>query len=118
PTTAGSYALEANYPAQDSEVVKRLRAAGAVILGKANTSQYAGFRTTKGLNGSTVGGSSRNPYDLTRSAAGSSNGSGISAAVSFAAGTIGTETSGSIIGPSSVNGVVGMKPTIALVSRR
>ncbi len=118
PTTAGSYALEANFPARDSEVVKRLRAAGAVILGKANTSQYAGFRTTKGLNGSTVGGSTRNPYDLTRSAAGSSNGPGIAAAVSFAAGTIGTETSGSITGPASVNGVVGIKPTIALVSRR
>ena len=118
PTTAGSFALEHNYPLEDSEVVQRLRAAGAVILGKANTSQYAGFRTSKGLNGSTLGGSSRNPYDLTRSAAGSSNGPGIAAAASFAAGTIGTETSGSITGPANVNGVVGIKPTIALVSRR
>jgi amidase len=118
PTTAGSYALAENFPTRDSEVVRRLRAAGAVILGKANTSQFAGFRTTKGLNGSTVGGSTRNPYDLTRSAAGSSNGPGIATAVSFAAATIGTETSGSITGPSNVNGVVGIKPTIALVSRR
>jgi amidase len=118
PTTAGSYALAENYPAVDSEVVRRLRAAGVVILGKANLSQFAGFRNSASLNGSTVGGGTHNPYDLTRSAAGSSNGSGIATAMSFAAASIGTETAGSIIGPSSVNGVVGMKPTIALVSRR
>lgn len=118
PTTAGSYALENNYPAVDSEVVRRLRAAGVIILGKANLSQFAGFRNTASLNGSTLGGGTHNPYDLTRTAAGSSNGSGIAAAMSFAAATIGTETAGSIVGPSSVNGVVGMKPTIALVSRR
>jgi amidase len=118
PTTAGSYALENNYPTVDSEVVRRLRAAGVIILGKANLSQFAGFRNTASLNGSTVGGGTHNPYDPTRTAAGSSNGSGIAAAMSFAAATIGTETAGSIVGPSSVNGVVGMKPTIALVSRR
>lgn len=118
PTTAGSYALTENYPAADSEVVKRLRAAGAVILGKANTSQFAGYRTITGINGSPVGGSSNNPYDPARTAGGSSNGSGISAAMSFAAGTVGSETAGSIVSPSSLNGVVGMKPTIALVSRR
>ena len=118
PTTAGSWALEENYPAEDAEVTRRLRAAGAVILGKANTSQFAGFRNSASFNGSTVGGSTHNPYDPTRSAAGSSNGSGISAAMSFAAATIGTETAGSVVGPSSVNGVVGMKPTIALISRR
>ncbi len=118
PTTAGSWALAENYPAEDSEVVRRLRAAGAVILGKANTSQFAGFRSTGSFNGSTVGGSTHNPYDPTRSAAGSSNGSGISAAMSFAAATIGTETAGSIVGPSNANGVVGLKPTVALVSRR
>jgi len=118
PTTAGSFALENNRPAQDSEVARRLRAAGAVILGKANTSQYAGFRTSTGLNGSPLGGPTHNPYDLTKSAAGSSNGSGISAAASFAAGAIGTETSGSITGPANVNGVVGIKSSIALVSRR
>jgi amidase len=118
PTTAGSFALEANLPAEDSEVARRLRGAGAVILGKANLSQFAGFRNTASLNGSTVGGSPHNPYDLSRSPAGSSSGSGIATAMSFAAATIGTETAGSIVGPSSVNGVVGIKPTIALVSRR
>jgi len=118
PTTAGSWALAENFPAEDSEVTRRLRAAGVVILGKANTSQFAGFRNAASFNGSTVGGSTYNPYDETRSAAGSSNGSGIAAAMSFAAATIGTETAGSIVGPSSVNGVVGMKPTIALISRR
>ena len=118
PTTAGSFALEDNYPEEDSEVVRRLRAAGVIILGKANLSQFAGFRNTASLNGSTVGGGTHNPYDLSRTAAGSSNGSGIATAMSFAGATIGTETAGSIIGPSSVNGVVGMKPTIALVSRR
>ncbi|MGE4064444.1 MAG: amidase [Rhodospirillaceae bacterium] len=117
PTTAGSWALERNMPAKDAPVTARLRAAGAVILGKANTSQFAGFRTATGLNGSTLGGSTHNPYDVKRTAAGSSNGSGISASASFAAGTIGTETSGSIVGPSNVNGVVGLKSTIALVPR-
>lgn len=118
PTTAGSWALAENNPAEDAEVTRRLRAAGAVILGKANTSQFAGFRSSASFNGSTVGGGTHNPYDPARSAAGSSNGSGISTAMSFAAATIGTETAGSIVGPSSVNGVVGMKPTIALISRR
>ncbi len=118
PTTAGSYALAENFPERDSEVVRRLRAGGAVILGKLNLSQFAGFRNTASFNGSTVGGSPKNPYDLTRSPAGSSSGSGVATAMSFAAATIGTETAGSIVGPSSVNGIVGMKPTIALVSRR
>lgn len=118
PTTAGSYALADNYPERDSEVVRRLREAGVVILGKLNLSQFAGFRNTASLNGSTLGGSPKNPYDLSRSPAGSSSGSGIATAMSFAAATIGTETAGSIVGPSSVNGIVGMKPTIALVSRR
>ena len=118
PTTAGSYALEANLPAQDSEVVKRLRAAGAVILGKANTSQWAGFRNTVTFNGSTVGGGPHNPYDLTRSPGGSSSGPGVGGAVSFAAATVGSDTSGSITSPSSLNGLVGLRPTIALISRR
>ena len=118
PTTAGSYALTENFPARDSEDAKRLRAAGAVILGKANTSQWAGLRTTTAFNGSTVGGSPKNPYDITRTPAGSSSGSGVAAAASFAAATVGTDTTGSIIGPSNVNGVVGMRPTIALISRR
>lgn len=118
PTTAGSYALVDNLPARDSEVVRRLRAAGAVVLGKTNTSQFAGFRTRLAFNGSTVGGGPRNPYDLSRSACGSSNGSGIAAAASFAAAAVGTETSGSVVCPASMNGLVGMKPSIALVSRR
>lgn len=118
PTTAGSYALVDNLPARDSEVARRLRAAGAVLLGKANTSQWAGLRTTAGdLNGSTVGGPARNPYDLARSAAGSSSGSGIAAAASFAAAAVGTDTTGSIVAPANANGVVGIRPTVALVSR-
>jgi len=117
-TTAGSYALIDNLPAQDSEVVRRLRNAGVVILGKANTSQFAGFRTRLAFNGSTVGGGPRNPYDLSRSACGSSNGPGAAGAASFAAATIGTETSGSVVCPASMTGLVGIKPSIALVSRR
>ena len=118
PTTAGSYALEANLPARDSEVAKRLRAAGVVILGKANLSQFAGFRTTASFNSSTVGGGAYSPYNLTKSTGGSSSGSGVAGAVSFATATVGTETDGSITSPSSINGLVGIKPTIALVSRR
>ena len=119
PTTAGSYALIDNVPLKDSEVARRLREAGAVILGKANTSQWAGLRTTTGgMNGSTVGGPAHNPYDLARGAAGSSNGSGISAAASFAAATVGTDTTGSVVAPSNANGVVGLRPTVALISRR
>lgn len=118
PTTAGSYAMLENFPAEDSEVARRLRAAGAVLLGKANTSQWAGLRTTAAFAGSTVGGTTRNPYDLTRTAAGSSNGSGIATAASFAAATVGTDTTGSIMGPSSIMGLVGMRPSVALISRR
>jgi amidase len=117
PTTAGSYALIKNIPVKDSDLVRRLRAAGAVILGKANMSQWAGLRTTKGFNGSTVGGSPHNPYDLTRTPAGSSSGPGIVAAASLAAGAVGSDTTGSIWGPSNVNGVVGLRPTLGLISR-
>jgi amidase len=116
-TTAGSYALINNVPAKDAELVRRLRAAGAVILGKANLSQWAGLRTTKGFAGSTVGGTPHNPYDLTRSAAGSSSGPGIIAAASFAAGAVGSDTTGSIWGPANVNGVIGLRPTVGLISR-
>jgi len=116
-TTAGSYALEQNFPAQDAGVTVRLKQAGAIILGKANTSQWAGFRTTRGLNGSVFGGGTHNPYDLARTASGSSNGSGIAAAVSFAAATLGSDTTGSIVSPSSHNMVVGLRPSVALVSR-
>ena len=118
PTTAGSYALEFNLPKQDSEVVRRLRAAGAIILGKANLSQFAGWRPAETvLNSSTVGKDARNPYDLARSPGGSSSGGGASTAASLAAANVGSDTTGSIIGPSSFNGIVGMRPTIALVSR-
>ncbi len=118
PTTAGSYALVDNLPARDSEVAKRLRAAGAVILGKANTMQWAGLRTVGYFSGSTTGGNPRNPYDLARTPSGSSSGPAIAAAVSFAAATVGTDTTGSIISPASTNAVVGLRPTIALISRR
>lgn len=117
PTTAGSYALEHNIK-PDAEVTARLRAAGVVILGKANLSQFAGWRPAETvLNSSTVGGDCRNPYDLSRSPGGSSSGGGATQAASFAAGNIGSDTTGSIIGPSSYNGIVGLRPTIALVSR-
>lgn len=117
-TTGGSYALTDNLPARDSEVARRLRAAGVVFLGKANTSQWAGLRTTMGFNGSTIGGSPKNPFDLTKSPAGSSSGSGISASASLSAAAVGTDTTGSVIAPSNVNGTVGMRPTVALISRR
>ncbi len=118
PTTAGSYALIENFPAQDSEVAKRLRSAGAVILGKANLMQFAAFRTAAVFNSSTVGGGTYNPYDLSRETYGSSSGSGAAGAVSFAAGTVGSDTDGSITKPASVNGLVGLRPTIAFISRR
>lgn len=118
PTTAGSWALEQNMPARDSEVGRRLRAAGIVMLGKTNLDQYAGMRTINYINASTVGGGVNNPYRPGLSACGSSSGSGIAGAVSFAAGTVGTETSGSVVCPASMNGLVGIKPSIALVSRR
>jgi amidase len=117
-TTAGSYALLKNVAKRDSEVVKRLRAAGVVILGKANLSQWANWRASTAFNGSTVGGPVHNAYDTVRTASGSSSGSGVAASVSFAAATIGTETSGSVTGPASVSGDVGLKSTIALISRR
>lgn len=118
PTTAGSFVLEKNVPVQDSEVVRRLKAGGAVILGKTNLSQFAGLRAVAVFNGSTVGHAPHNPYNLARSPAGSSSGSGIAAATSFAAATVGTDTTGSIVSPSSVNGLVGMRPTVGLISRR
>ena len=118
PTTAGSYALLKNMPKRDSEVVRRFRSAGIVILGKANLSQWANWRSSTAFNGSTVGGAVHNAYDTKRTASGSSSGSGVASSVSFAAATIGTETSGSVTGPSTVSGLVGLKATIALISRR
>ena len=118
PTTAGSLALKDNLPPKDSPMVKRLRDAGMVILGKANLSEWANFRSNWSTSGWTgVAGLTRNPYDLARTASGSSSGSGAAAAASFAAVAIGTETNGSVTSPANVNGLVGLKPTVGLVSR-
>ena len=118
PTTAGSLALAANLTRRDAPVVARLRAAGAVILGKTNLSEWANIRSTRSMSGwSAVGGLVRNPYALDRTACGSSSGSGAAVAASFAAAALGTETDGSVVCPSSLNGLVGLKPSIGLVSR-
>jgi len=119
PTTAGSLALRANLTRRDAPVVAQLRAAGAVILGKTNLSEWANIRSTRSMSGwSAVGGLVRNPYALDRTACGSSSGSGAAVAASFAAAAVGTETDGSVVCPSSINGLVGLKPSIGLVSRR
>ena len=118
PTTAGSLALAANLTRRDAPVVAGLRAGGAVILGKTNLSEWANIRSTRSMSGwSAVGGLVRNPYALDRTACGSSSGSGAGVAASFAAAALGTETDGSVICPSSLNGLVGLKPSIGLVSR-
>jgi len=116
--SAGSLALADNHPAVDEFMVKRLRDAGAVILGKANLSEWANFRSTRSTSGwSSRGGQTKNPYVLDRNPCGSSSGTGAAIAASLAAIGIGTETDGSIICPSSVNGLAGLKPTVGLVSR-
>jgi amidase len=118
PTTAGSLAMRDNVTGRDAPLVARLRAAGAVMLGKTNLSEWANFRSTASLSGwSAVGGQARNARDPLRSPCGSSSGSAIAVAAGFAAGAIGTETDGSITCPAAVNGVVGLKPTVGLVSR-
>jgi amidase len=117
-TTAGSMALSGPAPDRDAFIVERLRAAGAVILGKTNLSEWANFRSTKSTSGwSAVGGLVRNPYALDRNACGSSSGTGAAISANLAAAGIGTETDGSIICPSSTNGLVGIKPTVGLASR-
>ncbi|HET6977312.1 MAG TPA: amidase [Pyrinomonadaceae bacterium] len=117
-TTAGSLALELAKPAHDAFIVQKLRAAGAVILGKTNLSEWANFRSSKSSSGwSGRGGQTRNPYSLERNPCGSSSGSGAAVAANLCAGAIGTETDGSIVCPSSANSLVGIKPTIGLVSR-
>ncbi len=119
PTTAGSLALINNITNRDAPLVEGLRKAGAVILGKANLSQWANIRSNNSTSGwSSVGGLVKNPYALDRNACGSSSGSGAAAAASLAAGTVGTETDGSVICPAAINGIVGIKPTVGLVSRR
>lgn len=118
PTTAGSLALKDNMTGRDAPLVARLRAAGAVILGKTNLSEWANIRSSDSMSGwSAVGGLVRNPYALDRSACGSSSGSGAAAAASLAAATVGTETDGSVVCPSSINGLVGLKPTVGMISR-
>jgi amidase len=117
-TTAGSLALLGARPARDAFVVERLRAAGAIILGKANLSEWANFRSTRSSSGwSGRGGQGKNPYALDRNPCGSSSGSGASVSANFCAAAIGTETNGSVVCPSSANSVVGIKPTVGLVSR-
>ena len=117
-TSAGSLALAANIAARDSWVAERLRAAGAVILGKTNLSEWANFRSTHSTSGwSGRGGQTRNPYALDRTPSGSSSGSGSAAAASCCAAAIGTETDGSVTSPAAAAALVGIKPTVGLIGR-
>src|SRR3954467_6820106 len=121
PTTAGNVALQNSIPDKDSAVVANLRKAGAVILGKTNLSEFANFLTTGNpampSGYSSLGGQVLNPYDLDATPSGSSSGSGAAAAAGLAAITVGTETSGSIVSPSAAQGIVGLRPSVGLVSR-
>lgn len=117
-TTAGSLALKDNVTGRDAPIVRRLTDAGAVILGKANLSEWANFRSTHSISGWTgIAGLVRNPYSLDRTACGSSAGSGAAVAAGLATLAVGTETDGSVTCPAASNGVVGLKPTVGLVSR-
>ncbi len=117
-THAGSLALASHQPPRDAFVVSRLRDSGAVILGKANLSEWANFRSTHSSSGwSSIGGQTRNPYDTARNPCGSSSGSAVAVAANLASVAVGTETDGSVVCPSGVNGIVGIKPTLGLVSR-
>lgn len=117
-TTAGSLALVGNIAREDAFVLKKLREAGVVLLGKTNLSEWANFRSTRSASGwSSRGGQTKNPYILDRSPCGSSSGSGAAVSANLCAVAVGTETDGSIACPASMNGVVGIKPTIGLVSR-
>lgn len=118
-TTAGALALKDNVTGRDSPLAAGLREAGAIILGKTNLSQWANFRSNDSMSGwSALGGQVRNPHMLDRNPCGSSSGSGAAMAASLAAGAVGTETNGSIICPSTINGIVGFKPTVGLVSQQ
>lgn len=118
PTTAGATALRNSIPASDSYIARRLREAGAIIIAKANLSEWANFRADMSSSGwSGVGGQTKNPYVLDRNPCGSSSGSGAAIAANLAAFAIGTETNGSIVCPSNNNGLVGLKPTVGLLSR-
>ncbi len=117
-TTAGALALVGNIASKDAFIVQQLRAAGAVLLGKTNLSEWANFRSTRSTSGwSSRGGQTKNPTVLERNASGSSSGSGCAVAANLCAVAIGTETDGSILSPASVNGIVGIKPTVGLLSR-
>jgi len=117
-TTAGSLAMAGHRPPVDAFHVAKLRDAGAVILAKANLSEWANFRSTKSSSGwSSIGGQTNNPYGQSRNPCGSSSGSAVAVAASLASVAVGTETNGSIVCPSSVNGIVGIKPSLGLVSR-
>ena len=119
PTTAGSLALADNVTGRDAPLVERLRDAGAVILGKANLSEWANFRSERSSSGwSAIGGQARNPYAPSRTPCGSSSGSGVAVAAGYVPLAVGTETNGSVVCPATVNGIVGIKPTVGLVSRR
>jgi amidase len=118
PTTAGSLALAGNVTNRDAPLVARLRAAGAIILGKTNLSEWANIRSNNSISGwSAVGGVVHNPWALDRDSCGSSSGSGAAVAAGFVRFAIGTETNGSVTCPASINGIVGLKPTVGLVSR-
>lgn len=118
PTTAGANVLEGSVPDQDAFITKKLRDAGAIILGKANLSEWANFHSSFSSSGwSALGGQVNNPYDLTRNPCGSSSGPGAAASANMTVIAIGTETNGSITCPSSANGLVGIKPTVGLLSR-
>ncbi len=117
-TTAGSLALEGSIPPNDAFIAARLRDAGAVILGKTNLSEWANFRSPRSSSGwSARGGQSRNPYVLDRNPCGSSSGSGVAVSANLAAAAVGTETNGSVICPATTCGLVGIKPTLGLLSR-
>lgn len=117
-TTAGALALKHNITNRDATLVKNLKAAGAIILGKTNLSEWANFRSERSSSGwSAIGGQTNNPYNFARNPCGSSAGSAVAAAAGLATLTVGTETDGSIVCPASANGVVGLKPTLGLVSR-
>ncbi|PVD51847.1 amidase [Terrimonas sp.] len=117
-TTAGSLAMEGNIASQDAFVVKKLRESGAVIIGKTNLSEWANFRSSSSCSGwSSRGGQTKSPYILDRNPCGSSSGSGVAAAANLCTVAVGTETDGSITCPAAVNGIVGLKPTVGLISR-
>lgn len=118
PCTAGATVLRNSFPLQDSRVAKKLRDAGAIILGKANLSEWANFRSSFSSSGwSGIGGQTKNPYVTDRNPCGSSSGSGVAVSANLCAIAIGTETDGSIVCPSTNNGIVGLKPTVGLISR-